>query len=159
MKGFGEIRSVTVLSPTGAECQNCWVRRACLILPCLHRLLCFIDVICREQCFAGAYLAVIQPAILRGGSGHCISVVPLLEEVCLFSGKPQQSHPQDAVVAVTLLLWSQVKWISHPALAKISPSFSSLKKKSVVHDFQTENRWDQCAESHCAVLWCLVSYP
>lgn len=143
---------MTVLSPTGAECQNCWIRCACLILPCLHRLLCFIDVICREQCFAGAYLAVIQPAILRGGSGHCISVVPLLEEVCLFSGKPQQSHPQDAVVAVRLLLWSQVKWISHPALAKISLSFSPLKKNSVVRDFQTENRWDQCAESHCAVL-------
>lgn len=37
---------------------------------------------------AGAHLAVTQLAIRGGGSGHCIAVVPLLEEVKLFSGEP-----------------------------------------------------------------------
>lgn len=89
------------------KCQNCGIRCACFILPCLHRRLCFIKEVYREQCFAGAHLAVIQLAILGGGSGR--SVVLLLEELCLFSGEP---------------------WMSHPGLTKISPSSSPLKKKS-----------------------------
>jgi len=71
---------------------------------------------------------MIQPAVLGGGSGRCIAVVPLLEEVWLFSGEPQQSYPQYATAFVRLLLRGEVKWISHPALTKNSPSLSPLKK-------------------------------
>lgn len=79
MKGFGEIRSDCLKSyrcrkSLVCKCLNCWIRCACFILPCLHRWLCFINEVYKEQCFAGAHLAVIELAILGGGSGHCIAV-------------------------------------------------------------------------------------
>lgn len=110
----------------------------CLLHSAVHsRMAGFANMVYRKLYFAGVHLALIQLAVLGGVSGHCLTIV--LGAAQLFSGEPQQAHCQKPVGVIRLLLWSQVRWISHPTLTEISP-FSSLHPPNVVHHFQKENR-------------------